>query len=174
MPLKVDSRDVSRLADRLEKLSSNYKRDSSRVLSTTQRGMKTEAGKSASAVYAVGRNRILKDVSVTNVNVSTLSFILRGFRKPITLMSYGAKQVAKGLSFRILKDGGRKLIRGGFIAKNLPFRRVSRKRLPIEAKFGPSVADMLNNPKVVAPLGAAFVTRATKELQRLIDRAFRG
>lgn len=174
--LRATSPQLTALASRFGRLATAFPRASRRFLTSTQRIAKTEASRAATAVYAIGRGRVLQDLAVTNVNTTELSFVLVGFRRAISLLSYGARQVAKGITVKVLRDGARKLIPGAFLAtgrsgNRLPFRRVGGPRLPIQALFGPSAADMLNNPKVIVPLGRRFLERASTELARVLRRA---
>ncbi len=70
--------------------------------------------------------------------------------KPIPLHRYGAKQTRKGVTVRVKKSGGRKLVGGHFVATMRSghvgvFRRKGDNRLPIRERFGPSVLQVLND-----------------------------
>ena len=70
----------------------------------------------------------------------------------INVVKFGARQTKKGVSVKIRKDRGRKVIKGAFIANGhfadqeyqRVFIRSTKSRLPIEAKFSLSVTQMFN------------------------------
>lgn len=172
MPIKVEAPNLKPLVQRLESAARNVPTAFKRVSGTLRRGMATEASRSAVLVYNVGKQRLSKEWRVQVVDPTT--FTLTGRHRPISLASYGARGTKKGLSVVVLREKGRQRIPSGFIATGrngarLPFKRRGKARLPIAALYGPSPADILKNPKVLAPLSAQFGTRAAKELLRVID-----
>lgn len=190
---KVDSLRVTRLAHKLERVSRNFPRDAGRVLGTIRRRVPADASRAATAQYNIGRNRIAKGWRVSNVDMRRLSFTLTGPHKPISLIQFSARQTKRGVSAKVLRSGSRKLIRSGFIAKSpegnvlvwtrdpdsayrtaTRGRHKGRLRQPIEHRFGPSQADMLNRPKVRQPIIKEFVVKSRAELLRLIKRGLAG
>lgn len=173
--LKVDAIGLTVLTRQIASASDNTPRDMKRALGTARRVLPAEATKAARAVYAVKRERIAKAWGISEVNVADLSFVLTGFRKPISLMSYQVREGARALIARVLLGKPSMKVRSGFIAASpagavLPWKREGDERLPIKVLYGPSTADMLNNPRVADPLGEAFVRRMTAELLRLLER----
>lgn len=62
--------------------------------------------------------------------------------KPIPLKEYGARQVRKGVSYRMFRQGDRSRNRNAFIVGSLgghAFVRAGKARLPIKKLYGPSV-----------------------------------
>lgn len=169
MPVSVNNRAVQALAADLRRAAKNAPREIARATTDMARAAGTESKRAAAKVYAVKAGRIDQDITVTKgrgrVTVS-------GDRRPITALSYGARQTKRGLSFRVLKQGKRALLRRGFIAKNkgTPLVRVGKERLPVRLVAGPSVADMLANPKVQEPLIEKVSDRAVKTLSRRLGR----
>lgn len=172
MPIKVEMRGLAKLTTALEKGSKNVKRDMGRAMSAAQRVAAAEATKAARAIYNVKRTRIAKEWRLSGFDFSSLSFTLTGVRKPISLLRYSLRKTRKGLSVQVMQSQGRTILRKSFIAKNLPWQRETNKRLPIAPLFGPSPADMLNNPLVAKAIADAFYKRMAKELTRLLDKAF--
>ena len=62
--------------------------------------------------------------------------------RAVALKEYKAHQRRKGVSVKVMRKAGRKIIKGAFIVPGLGghvFQRVGDKRLPIKKLFGPSV-----------------------------------
>ena len=69
--------------------------------------------------------------------------------KPMSLIHFAPRQTKKGVSVKIKKQSGRKIIKGAFIAKgkngNLRvFKRVGKERLPLDTKYTISIPQMFN------------------------------
>ena len=70
--------------------------------------------------------------------------------KPMSLIHFAPRQTKKGVSVKIKKQSGRKLIRGAFIARdkygNLRvFNRVGKERLPLDSKYTLSIPQMFTD-----------------------------
>lgn len=169
--MTVESPDLRALARRLQRVSSDAPKAFKQAISSVARASKTETKRAASAIYNLPQKRVDDGL---NVQQTTDSVRIVGKRKPVTLRAYGAKQTKKqGIFVTVFRERGRKRISGGFSPlkfKGVPFVRAGKKRLPIEALYGPSVADMLRNDKVFTPLQERLILRARNELDRRISR----
>jgi hypothetical protein len=73
--------------------------------------------------------------------------IMRVKGSRISLVKYGARQVRKGITVKVKKSGGRKLVRHAFIV-TMPsghvgvFTRDGRKRLPVSVHYGPGIPQL--------------------------------
>lgn len=171
MPVVVESPDMVALVRRLGSVSKDAPKAFQQTLSTVARASKTETKRAAVVEYNLSQKRVDEG---TKVSQKDGAVVIRASRKPITIRSYGARQTKNGVVVKVLKSGGRKTIRDGFSPvkfNGVPFRRLGRSQYPIAPIVGPSVADMLNNPKVYGPLGKRLVVRASDELNRRITRA---
>ncbi len=172
MPVVVESPDMVALVRRLGSVSKDAPKAFQQTLSTVARASKTETKRAAVVEYNLSQKRVEEG---TRISQKDGAVVIRASRKPITIRSYGARQTKKkGVVVKVLKSGGRKTIRDGFSPvkfNGVPFRRLGRSQYPIAPIVGPSVADMLNNPKVYDPLGKRLVARASDELNRRITRA---
>jgi hypothetical protein len=70
---------------------------------------------------------------------------VKGGRLP--LIRFGARQTKQGVSFKVMKTGPRKVIKGAFInpgpsGEMAVFKRTTKDRLPITRKYGPSIPEM--------------------------------
>jgi hypothetical protein len=77
------------------------------------------------------------------------------------VIAFGAKKVSTGVSVKIKKAGGRKIITGAFIGNKgrTVFKRVGDKRLPIKAVATINVPQMFNQKRINAAVVAAIKDR---------------
>lgn len=194
--ITAESPGLSLLVARLAAASDNFPRDLKRALGTQRKAVRTEAVAAIRGVYNIGPARVRQSLKPGDVNASDFSVTLSGGRAGVGLRQFGARQLGRnqigrkgkgfggkrgygsGVSVQVLKGKPREVLRHAFFprSKQVVLQRVSRDvpRLPVEALFGPSVADMLNNPAVFKDLSARFVVRASRELSRLIANAVAG
>ncbi len=116
-----------------------------------------------SSEYAVSQ-RVLKEKNVflTRSNYKNLRAVIKVKGRRISLLAFKAKQLKKGVSYKIKKKGGRKVVYGFMEsppgsgkATVMPnplgpghrgvFKRKGRKRKPIVELFGPSVPAIFQN-----------------------------
>lgn len=100
--------------------------------------------------------------------------------RSLNLANFDARQTAKGVTFKVKKGGGRKLIPGAFIGNDgrTVFIRVGKPRLPIKPLQTIDVAQMFNtkriNSRVVETMKAKFPAVFAHEAQFYADRFNRG
>lgn len=72
--------------------------------------------------------------------------------RSLNLINFAARQTDKGVSFKIRRDGGRKLIKGAFISTinggTAVFKRVGKERFPIVPKQSIGVSQMFNQRRI--------------------------
>lgn len=155
-----------------------------RALNKTADQVKVQAARAVrDAGYGLKVGDIKKALRVQRASQGNLRATVIASGRPISLMSYGARQTSKGVSVNVQK--GRKLIAGAFIAtmpsgKQGVFVRddggkhrkvnnggkVSWHQLPIRMLFGPAVPDGMANAAVQEALQKLIVERFPKLLQR--------
>lgn len=171
MPVTVNATDVQRIAAQLGRVAKDAPRAFARAMVSIGRAAGTETRRAATAVYNVKQADVSERM---RVDVSPIFVLITGRKKPFTLHRYGARQTRKGIAARVFRGGRRETFRRGFFPPKfggkVPFERLTEKRFPIDVLYGPSVADMLNNPKVVTPLQEKLLGRARAELTRRISR----
>lgn len=192
--IKVESSDINRLARYLATLSKQPEKILRRVSTSAGRATQTFAGRAIVKVYTAKVRRVQQGLR-TIAAKEGIGFILRGYRSPIGLhnFAYNASR-ARGVAVQVKRGGGKKHIRGAFAApaRNFAgslspgepivtdvstvriFTRSTYKRLPINALFGPSVADMLVNSVTNEAIFKFGTDKITSELQRQIEVAIRG
>jgi Prophage minor tail protein Z (GPZ) len=96
--------------------------------------------------------------------------------RSLNLAAFGARQTAKGVSFKIKKGGGRKTIPGAFLINQgkTVMIRTGKRRLPIKALQTIDVAQMFNtrriNAKVLRFIEDKFPTLFANEAKFFTDR----
>jgi hypothetical protein len=102
------------------------------------------------------RAKVLRGFIVSRKARSKLliaNLVIKGARLPV--FEFSPTKRKKGISVRIRKDGGRKVIEGTFFAdltsgKRSVFRRRTKKRLPIDMIFSTSAAQMFEQSALKA------------------------
>jgi hypothetical protein len=102
----------------------------------------------------------------------------------IPVYRFGAKQIKKGVSYKIEKGGGKKRIESGFIATmesghTGAFARVGKARFPIDEKFGPSIPHVADESPEYQKLaefdaGELLEKNTAQQVERYLERAARG
>lgn len=113
--------------------------------------------------YSLKAARIKQDVSPPRFSADGMTGVITTSRKPITAMQFGARQTRTGLSMAIFR-GERTVVKSGFIAKGLPFRRRGKERMPLSVILGPSIHAIYTGGKWAPALQARTETRIEAEL----------
>lgn len=124
--------------------------------------------------YSLTTGRIKQDVSDPQFRDGGQTAILRTSRKPITAMQFKPTETRKGLGMRIFRGGKRTVVKSGFIAKGMPFRRVGKERMPLDVIHGPSIHAIYTGGKHAAPIQQATEERIADRLQFGILRSLGG
>ena len=93
-------------------------------------------------VYAIKSSDLKKYVSIKRASYSKHEAIVDIRGRKIPIIHFGAKQTKRGVSVRIKKAEGRKVIPGAFIKKGQVWRRVGKARMPIKPLFTVAPAKM--------------------------------
>lgn len=137
------------------------------------RGGRTELAKNIRQRYGLTTARIKQDVSDPQFRDGGQTAIIRTSRKPITAMQFKPKQVRTGLSLAIHK-GKRTVVKSGFIAKGLPFKRKGKERYPLDVIHGPSIHAIYTGGRFADAIQQATEERIGEQLEKGILRALKG
>ncbi len=168
--------------NRLERVLAEVGRDIDRdlVIAINKTAKKTKSGinKEIRKELAVKASVINKALFQTKRATKPSKFAIVQLKKTdrIPLRDFSAKQVRKGVSYRISKRGGRKLVPGAFQGprpgrmkaswKGNVFRRVGKARLPIRKLFGVSPWGVFVKRKMDMPT----VAETERELEKQVGR----
>lgn len=138
---------------------------------------KTVGSKKVRSTYNIQKSNLDSRINIIKSNGSSAMarFIAKG--RPLKDINFKNIQRKKGIFVQVKKGQGG-VINGAFYAAVNTgvgiFTRKTRKRFPIEMKYGPSVAQMFGNTNVVkevTDIGAkAFETRLHHEVERILER----
>ena len=123
---------------------------------------KAAANRRVRETYYIKAADLNKSMKITRASYSNPEAQLRIRGRRIAVYAFGARQTKKGVTVRIRRDRGRKLIRHAFIAA-MPtghtgvFQRKTIKRLPIKELYSLSPAQM-------------FELEGVKEVNLIIER----
>ena len=106
---------------------------------------RTALSKQTRKVYNVKAARIKTGVTTKRGSNAKPVYTLKYQGHKLSLMNFGAKKTKRGVTIRIKKAGGRRLIKGGFIAMGNVWRRKKSSRLPIVRRVTLSIVNMINN-----------------------------
>jgi hypothetical protein len=137
------------------------------------RAGRTTLAKSISQRYSLSSGRVKQDVPTARFMAGGQTAVITTSRKPITAMQFKPKQVRTGLSMSIFR-GKRTVVKSGFLAKGLPFRRRGKERMPIDVIHGPSIHAIYTGGKWAPALQARTVVRIEDALENGIIRALGG
>lgn len=150
-----------------------------RAINKTARGLRTQISKGVRKRVALKSSTIKESLSLDKARRrANPSARLSIKPKPISLKHYGARQIRKGVSVRVLKTSGRKLIKHAFVVSKLgghPFKRLGDARLPIKKLFGPSVRTQVEHlrPESEAYILSTMGKRIREEIDWEIEKARR-
>ena len=137
------------------------------------RAGRTTLAKSIGQRYSLTAGRIKQDVPNARFMAGGQTAVITTSRKPITAMQFKATQTSKGLSMRIFR-GERTVVKSGFIAKGLPFRRRGKERMPLDVIHGPSIHAIYTGGKWSPALQARTELRIEDALEKGIIRSLQG
>ena len=126
-----------------------YTKIMTRTLNKVGAQGKTAISQQLRKTYNIKKDRIDKSFSIRKASNASLTYEMRIKGRSPGLQHYDARQARKGVTVKIIKASGRKVVKSGFMAKTpqgamAVWRRVGAERMPIERLYGPSVVGMAN------------------------------
>lgn len=137
------------------------------------RAGRTTLAKSIGQRYSLTASRIKQDVPNARFMAGGQTAVITTSRKPITAMQFKPKETRKGLSMSIYR-GQRTVVKSGFIAKGLPFRRRGKERFPLDVIHGPSIHAIYTGGKWAPALQARTEVKIEDALEKGILRSLQG
>lgn len=116
--------------------------------------------------YAIKAGDLKKTIKLKKVGNFTYKIDIRG--KTLGLELFGARQTKGGVSVRVRKDRGRKIIKGAFLGRDIGgklriFKRKTKHRLPLKRFYTIAVPQMFNKD---------ILNKAAKEVERNYEKEF--
>lgn len=144
---------------------------------------KTAMSREIRAEFNISAGKVNESLRVTRatakgglLNIEATLDSPRKRGRSLNLINFSARQTAKGVTFKIKRNGPRKLIPGAFLGNEgrTVFIRVGKRRLPIKALQTIDVASMFNtkrvNAKVLAMIEAKFPEVFANEVKFFTNR----
>ncbi len=134
---------------------------------------KTEAGRRVREIYNVKAKDLNRSVKIKRANFQNMEATLTVRGRKIPVYMFSPRQTRQGVSIRIRKDRGRKVIGTSFIA-TMPsghigvFQRKTKKRYPIKELYSVSPAQMYEQEGMKA-VSEMIEKEGGKILQHEID-----
>lgn len=187
MGLKIDARGAYRAGKRFRSMASRMDKAESAAVSDLQRRLIPEFARDAQTTHNISAKRVRES---SGVRRSGSVVELTGYDRPTGLLQYGAKvSRTAGITVTTLKSTGAFRLRHAFAATGLSGNRqiftrdlkqpkremtkgkyIGKKRRPIKAEYGPSVAQILRNKDRQARLSKFGQTRLSAEIRRQLGR----
>lgn len=130
MNIKIDPKDMQEVRDVLSKLSGDeVKKATVRSVNKTMTGVRTDGVKILTDHYALTASAIRESWSIKKAYFDNPLGVVSSTGMFIRLINYGARQVNSGVSVKVLKSGGRKIVQHAFIGKIRVDRRAHKPSL---------------------------------------------
>lgn len=181
--LSIKPSDIARLEKALGKKAKQTPRKLASAVNKTATRAKGFMAKEVNKELALTQKSIKKTISVPErANAKDLAVrVVLAESKKIPLRDYGARQTKRGVSYKISKTQGRKLINKAFQGprpdirkaswRGRVFARVGKARLPIVQLYGPSPWAAFNKNKMRRPVIKLVRKQLRKEIDEQIRRA---
>ena len=117
MKIEISEADLAGIDNLLGDIKNGSTKALVTSINSTLVTINTQAAKNVGAYLALTAKRIKQNFRVTKANYSKISGEFNSSGNPIGLINYAARQLKSGVSFKVLRAGGRKTLRHAFIAK---------------------------------------------------------
>lgn len=116
--VKIDPADMKEVKDLLKKLSGDdVKKATVRSVNKTMTGVRTDGIKILTEHYALTASAIRESWKIKKAYFANPLGVVSSQGTFIRLIKYSAKQVNSGVSVKVLKSGGRKIVKHAFIGR---------------------------------------------------------
>lgn len=180
--ISVPERQLNAIEQQLEHIPRQTPHIVRRALNRSLTTMQTAAKKEVRTRYHIKAGDIQSHLTSEKATTSNLQVRLagKGSAIPLDRFKYSPKTAnpkrKKAINVAVKKNGN-KALPGAFLTDlsgNKIFKRLGKKRLPIERLYGPSVPQMMENeniPNLVTDEGMkTFDTRVNHEVSRILER----
>ena len=144
---------------------------------------KTKAGQFAAYQYTISKGDFMRNVSsktkITGDTRSVVGVSISFAGHVLPLLSFNTRFSRDGrVQTQVMHNGGATTLERAFVARAFGpvavFERVGAPRFPIEQKFGPSTAHMMQNEQVIENMDKTIHETFDKRAEHEILRVFNG
>ena len=123
-----------------------YKMIATRVLNKLGSQSKTAVSREVRNTYNIKKDRLDAGFYMRRATWENLAVILRYSGKTPGLQRFDARTTNRGVTVRVMKQGGRKVVKGAFMPGKIIgiYKRVGKERFPIKRLYGPDIPGMVN------------------------------
>lgn len=165
------------LINSLKNVTDNLPKQLSIVVGKTGRRAESITAKDITKELAVKQKTVKKEIKRRKTSKTSVEMELKKSAR-IPLRDFGARQTRKGVSYRISKTSGRKVVHGAFQGpkpgvrhgkwNGRVFKRVGKGRLPIVQLRGPSPWGVVVKRNRLAPITAQVNDELKKQIAERI------
>jgi hypothetical protein len=175
--IRATSKQAQRAVRLLSSIPGEVPKAIARAINRSTEAARTEMSKGIREEYYIRHQDIASVTGITKANAARKSISarirLRGTKRELMLFRVSPKsEEARPKVLKVaVKKGGLKKLPGAFIRRGSKsgnphvLRRVGKTRYPIHIKYGPSVPQMADNPKITS----AIEERAREMLDKRLD-----
>jgi hypothetical protein len=183
--INVTDSQVNRAIEALQHIPNAVPKALSAAINRAAEGARTEAVKKVKEEYVITASRVRETIHIFKANPANLTAAITS-RGRLRALSYFKTNPSKPLTRRItrqliahVKRTGGETISGAFIAKTRSghvgvFNRVGKARLPVVQRYGPSVPQMMGEPRVSSHIEQESKRRLDDRIEHEISRILRG
>lgn len=163
--IRVDTKEVERALREAPKAA---EKAAIRTLNRTADKARVAASKTVRETYNIKAGDLGKSVKTTRASQSKFETVLIIIGKPVGLIAFAARQTAKGVTYKILKSGGRDRLPHTFIATMRSghrgvFERLGKARLKIRERKFITMPSVWKSKKVIDVVERVISTEIVKE-----------
>jgi len=177
----VNGTDLEALLSQIKDFPRAYPKILARGINRASKGVVTDSVKLLSSRYRKKQSVFKEAFSVYKANPKRLFSEVKAFgKKAHHLSDWNAKQTKKGVTFRILKEGKKRLIQNAFIApgrnsqKPIVFIRTTRERYPVKALYSTTGLEILSNnhmqKQILAGARERLIKNVTHDTKYMLDK----
>jgi len=129
-----------------------YKKIATRVLNKLGSQTKTAVSREVRNTYNIKRDRLDSGFYMRRATWENLAVLLRYRGKTPGLQHFDARRTSRGITVKVRKSSGRKVVRDAFMPKRIigVYKREGKERFPIKRLYGPDVPGMVNTVGIEA------------------------
>lgn len=144
---------------------------------------KTQAGQFAAAEYTINKGEFMRNVTekttISGDSGGLVSMKISYAGHVLPLLTFNTRFSRRGsLTTQVKRNGGAATLQHAFAAKVFGpiavFERVGSPRFPVEQKFGPSTAHMMENERVTEQMDATIRETFERRMEHEITRVLNG
>ena len=148
--MQFEIKGLKELRDALD--PKRYKKIATRVLNKLGSQTKTAVSREVRNTYNIKRDRLDSGFYMRRATWESLAVLLRYRGKTPGLQHFDARRTSRGVTVKVRKQGGRKVVQGAFMPKRIIgiYKREGMERFPIKRLYGPDVPGMVNTVGIEA------------------------